>query len=213
MELAEEHRMVADLVARFVDRDLMPLERAVLAREARGEKYGLTEEEEAPLLAKCRELGLWALDVPAELGGADLPTVALMAINEELGRTVVPFTFPPDSPNLHMLLSVADERQRELYLKPYASGEAKSAIAISEPGAGGDPAGMTTRAVKDGADWVINGRKIWVSRVPQSEFTIVMARTGEGKRHEGITAFVVERGTPGLHHRARDSDDRRAAHL
>ncbi len=198
MELAEEHRMVADLVARFVDRDLMPLERAVLAREARGEKYGLTEAEEAPLLAKCRELGLWALDVPSELGGADLPTVALMAINEELGRTVVPFTFPPDSPNLHMLLSVADERQRELYLKPYASGEAKSAIAISEPGAGGDPAGMITRAVKDGADWVINGRKIWVSRVPQSEFTIVMARTGEGKRHEGITAFVVERGTPGF---------------
>ncbi|HEY6431819.1 MAG TPA: acyl-CoA dehydrogenase family protein, partial [Acetobacteraceae bacterium] len=198
MELAEEHRMVADLVARFVDRDLMPLERAVLAREARGEKYGLTEEEEAPLLAKCRELGLWALDVPAELGGADLPAVALMAINEELGRTIVPFTFPPDSPNLHMLLSVADERQRELYLKPYASGEAKSAIAISEPGAGGDPAGMITRAVKDGTEWVINGRKIWVSRVPQSDFTIVMARTGEGKRHEGITAFVVERGTPGF---------------
>jgi acyl-CoA dehydrogenase len=198
MGLTEEYRMVTDLVAKFVDRDLMPLERAVLAREARGERYGLTEEEEAPLLAKCRELGLWALDVPAELGGADLPTVALMAVNEELGRTIVPFTFPPDSPNLHMLLSVADERQRELYLKPYASGEAKSAIAISEPGAGADPAGMTTRAVKDGADWVINGRKIWVSRVPQSDFTIVMARTGEGKRHEGITAFVVERNTSGF---------------
>jgi len=197
-ELAEEHRMLQDLVAKFVDRDLMPLERAVLAREARGEKFGLTEAEEAPLLAKCRELGLWALDVPEELGGANLPAVALMAINEELGRTVVPFTFPPDSPNLHMLLAVADERQRELYLKPYASGEANSCIAISEPGAGGDPAGMTTRAVKDGDHWVINGRKIWVSRVPQADFAIVMARTGEGKRHEGITAFIVERGTPGF---------------
>jgi acyl-CoA dehydrogenase len=197
-ELAEEHRMLQDLVAKFVDRDLMPLERAVLAREAGGEKFGLTEAEEAPLLAKCRELGLWALDVPEELGGANLPAVALMAINEELGRTVVPFTFPPDSPNLHMLLAVADERQRELYLKPYASGEASSCIAISEPGAGGDPAGMTTRAVKDGDHWVINGRKIWVSRVPQADFIILMARTGEGKRHEGITAFIVERGTPGF---------------
>jgi len=197
-ELAEEHRMLQDLVAKFVDRDLMPLERAVLAREAGGGKFGLTDAEEAPLLAKCRELGLWALDVPEELGGANLPAVALMAINEELGRTVVPFTFPPDSPNLHMLLAVADARQRELYLKPYASGEAKSCIAISEPGAGGDPAGMTTRAVKDGDHWVINGRKIWVSRVPQADFVIVMARTGEGKRHEGITAFIVERGTPGF---------------
>ncbi len=198
MELQEEHRMLAELVAKFVDRDLMPLERAVLAREARGEKYGLSSEEERPLLEKCRELGLWALDVPEELGGANLPTAALMAINEELGRTVVPFVFPPDSPNLHMLLAVASAEQRERYLKPYASGEAISAIAISEPGAGGDPAGMTTRAVQDGNDWVINGRKIWVSRVPQSDFVIVMARTGEGKRHEGITAFIVERGTPGF---------------
>ncbi len=198
MELPEEHRMLADLVAKFVDRDLMPLEPAVLAREARGEKYGLTRDEEEPLLARCRELGLWALDVPEELGGADLPTTALMAINEELGRTVVPFTFPPDSPNLHMLLAVASPEQRERYLKPYAAGEAISAIAISEPGAGGDPAGMTTRAVRDGNDWVINGRKIWVSRVPQSDFIIVMARTGEGQRHEGISAFIVERGTPGF---------------
>lgn len=198
MDLPEEHRMLADLVAKFVDRDLMPLEPAVLAREARGEKYGLTPDEEAPLLARCRELGLWALDVPEALGGADLPTTALMPINEELGRTVVPFTFPPDSPNLHMLLAVASPEQRERYLKPYAAGEAVSAIAISEPGAGGDPAGMTTRAVRDGEHWVINGRKIWVSRVPQSDFIIVMARTGEGERHEGISAFIVERGTPGF---------------
>lgn len=198
MELPEEHRMLADLVAKFVVNDLMPLEPAVLAREARGEKYGLTPDEEAPLLALCRELGLWALDVPEELDGADLPTTALMAINEELGRTVVPFTFPPDSPNLHMLLAVASPEQRERYLKPYAAGEAVSAIAISEPGAGGDPAGMTTRAARDGDHWVINGRKIWVSRVPQSDFIIVMARTGEGQRHEGISAFIVERGTPGF---------------
>ncbi len=197
-ELAEEHRMLAEMVAKFVDRELMPLEKSVLAREAAGQKYGLSAEEEAPLLAKCRELGLWALDVPEELGGANLPTVALMPINEELGRTVVPFTFPPDSPNLHMLLAVASPEQREKYLKPYAEGTAVSAIAISEPGAGGDPAGMTTRAVRDGDDWVINGRKIWVSRVPSADFLIVMARTGDGKRHDGISAFIVERGTKGF---------------
>ena len=197
-EISEEHQMLKDLVAKFVERDLMPLEKAVLAREMSGQKSGLTAEEEAKILTTCKELGLWGLDVPESYGGANLPYVALMGVYEEQARTCVPFTFPPDSPNLHMLIAVANEEQKTKYLDPYARGEAHSAIAISEPGAGGDPAGMTTRAVKDGDDWVINGRKIWVSRVPQADFVIVMARTGEGKRHEGVTAFIVEKGTKGF---------------
>ena len=197
-ELSEEQNMLRGLVARFVDEELMPLERQVLAREAGGGVVGLTEEEEAPLLDKCRELGLWGLDVPSAYGGANLSNLDLMVVNEELGRTCVPFTFPPDSPNLHMLLAVADEAQKKKYLQPYAAGTAHSAIAISEPGAGADPAGMLTRATRDGDDWVINGRKIWISRIPQADFTIVMARTGEGKRQAGISAFIVERGTAGL---------------
>ncbi len=194
----DEQQMLQDLVAKFVERELMPLEKLILAREAQGGKYGLTDEEEAPLLARCEELGLMALDVPETLGGANLPPTALMRVEEELARTLVPFSFPPDSPNLHMMLAVANEDQRERYLKPYAEGRLKSAIGISEPGAGGDPAGMITRAVQDGTDWVINGRKIWVGRVPSADFIILMARTGEGKRAEGVTAFIVERDTPGF---------------
>ena len=197
-ELSEEHRMLQDLVAKFVDRDLIPLEKNVLAREMSGQKAALSDAEEDKLLATCKELGLWGLDVPEEFGGASLPAVALMGVYEEQARTCVPFTFPPDSPNLHMLMRVVNDEQRRKYLEPYARGEAQSAIAISEPGAGGDPAGMTTRAVRDGGDWVINGRKIWVSRVPQADFVIVMARTGEGKRHEGVSAFIVERNTKGF---------------
>jgi acyl-CoA dehydrogenase len=197
-EIPEEHRMLQEMVAKFVDNELMPLEAAVLKRETQGDKTALTEAEEAPLLAKCKELGLWGLDVPEELGGANLPMVALIGVYEEQARTPVPFTFPPDSPNLHMLMAVANDEQRRKYLDPYARGTATSAIAISEPGAGGDPAGMTTRAVQDGDDWVINGRKIWVSRVPYADFVIVMARTGEGRRHEGISAFIVEKGAKGF---------------
>jgi len=197
-ELCEEHRQLQDLVARFVDRELMPLEPRIIEREIRGEHPTLTPEEATPLLAKCRELGLWALDVPEEFGGVNLPAVALTAVNEELWRTIVPFTFPPDSPNLHMLMTAATPKQKAKYLEPYARGEAKSCIAVSEPGAGADPSGMTTKAEHVGNGWVVNGRKIWVSRVPEADFIILMARVGAGKRREGITAFIVERGTEGF---------------
>ena len=198
-ELSEEHRMLKDLVAKFVDNELMPLEPNVLARDARGESAALAPEELAPLHAKCKELGLWGLDVPEEVGGANLPNVALAAINEELGRTAVPFNFPPDSPNLHMLLATANEEQRKQYLEPYAAGETVSAIVISEPGAGADPAGMMTRAVKDGSDWIINGRKIWISRAAEADFSIAMAVTDpELGARGGITAFLIDKDTPGF---------------
>jgi acyl-CoA dehydrogenase len=198
VHLAEEHRMLQDLVARFVDEQLIPLEPKIIERDIRGELPKLAEGEEAPLLAKCKELGLWALDAPEELGGANLPAVALMAVNEELWRTIVPFTLPPDSPNLHMLMAVASPAQKKKYMEPYARGETRSAIAIPEPGAGADPSAMVTKAEMVGNEWVINGRKIWVSRVPQADFVIVMARVGSGKRHEGITAFIVEKNTKGF---------------
>jgi len=198
-QLDDEYRMLEETVRRFVDTELMPLEPAVLAREARGEPCALTDEELEPLNAKCRELGLWGLDAPEETGGANLPALALVGVNEALGRTAVPFTFPPDSPNLHMLLATASPEQREKYLEPYARGEMVSAIAISEPGAGADPAGMRTRAVADGHHWVLNGRKIWISRVKHAAFTIVMAVTDPEKGSRGgISAFIVERGTPGF---------------
>ena len=196
---SEEEQMLLDLVERFVDERLMPLERVVLAREASGQPVELTQDEEQPLLDICRAAGLWALDAPEEVGGAALPARVMLAIHERLARTITPFLFPPDSPNLHMLMAVASPEQRSKYLEPYAQGLAKSAMAISEPDAGSDPAAMRTRAVKDGDHWVINGRKIWVSRIPSSDFTILMAVTDPalGARG-GITAFIVDRDTPGF---------------
>ncbi|MEM7750009.1 MAG: acyl-CoA dehydrogenase family protein [Pseudomonadota bacterium] len=198
-QFAEEEQMLLDLVGSFVENELMPLEKVVMQREAKGESVGLLPEEEEPLLAKCKELGLWALDAPEELGGAALPTPVMLGIQEKLKSTVTPFIFPPDSPNLHMLMAVATPEQKKKYMEPYASGEMKSCIGISEPGAGGDPANMKTRAVREGDEWVINGRKIWVSRVPDSDFMILMAVTDPDKgARGGITAFIVDRGTPGF---------------
>lgn len=199
LELPEENRMLRDLVAKFVANDLMPLENAILAREAGGGKAALTDEELAPLHKKCKELGLWGLDVPEALGGADIGAVAKMCVSEELAYTITPFTFPPDSPNLHMMIATVNEDQRRRYLEPYARGETVSAIAISEPGAGADPSEMKTRAVKRGNKWVINGQKIWISRMRESAFTIVMAVTDpEKKARGGITAFLVDQDNPGM---------------
>jgi acyl-CoA dehydrogenase len=197
--LSDEHRMLKDLVARFVREDLMPLESIVLQREASGKGATLTSEERAPLDAKSRKLGLWGLDAPQDVGGSDLPMLAMIGVEEEIGKTITPYVLPPDSPNLRMLMSSVNEEQRARYLAPYVRGEAISAIGISEPGAGADPTAMATRAVKDGDEWVINGRKIWVSRAAEADFTILMAVTDPaGGGRGGISAFLVDKGTPGF---------------
>lgn len=197
-ELPEEYQMLQELVSKFVTNELLPLESQILEREAQGQEVSLTKEELLPLNKKCKELDLWGLDAPEKTGGANLPALAMVGVNEEIGRTIVPFTFPPDSPNLHMLLATVNDYQYKRFFEPYARGETSSAIAISEPGAGADPSGMLTRATKEGREWVINGRKIWVSRVPQSAFTITMAVTDPDKGRNGISAFIVEKGTPGF---------------
>ncbi len=198
-ELAEEHRMLRDLVQKFVRNELMPLEGAVMAREAAGQGAYLSPEERAHLDRVSKDLGLWSLDAPEAQGGMGLPHVALVAVNEALGSTVATYTLPPDSPNLQMLAATAKGRQIDEYLAPYARGETVSAIGISEPGAGADPAGMQTKAVRDGDDWVINGRKIWITRAAEADFTILMALTDPAKKARGgMSAFLVDRDTPGF---------------
>lgn len=198
-ELSEEHRMLKDLVQKFVRDELMPLEAAVMAREAEGKGLYLPDDEHQRLDRKAHELGLFGLDAPEDVGGSDLPMMAMVGVEEEIGRCVTPYTLPPDSPNLRMLMATVNERQREAYLAPYVAGKTVSAIGISEPGAGSDPAAMTTHAVRDGGDWVINGRKIWITRAQDADFTILMAVTDKEKgARGGMSAFLVDKGTPGF---------------
>jgi acyl-CoA dehydrogenase len=83
--------------------------------------------------AVSRELGLWGLDAPEDVGGSNLPMAAMVGVEEELARTAAPYTLLPDSPNLKMLMATVDVRQRAAYLAPYVAGETLSALAISEP--------------------------------------------------------------------------------
>jgi acyl-CoA dehydrogenase len=198
-ELDEDHRMLADLVRRFVEDELIPMEPAILQREASGQPAVLTHEEKARIDKVSKDLGLWSLDAPVDMGGYDLPHVAMVAVNEALGQTITAYTLPPDSPNLRMLMTTVNDQQKAAYLAPYARGETISAIGISEPGAGADPSGMLTRAERDGDDWVINGRKIWITRAAEADFTILMAVTDKEKGSRGgMSAFLVDRDTPGF---------------
>jgi alkylation response protein AidB-like acyl-CoA dehydrogenase len=137
-------------------------------------------------------------------------------VHEELGRTI---TLHPAA-RFAQPAHADDHRQpqrnkRERYLAPYVRGETVSAIAISEPGAGGDPAGMkSTRAERDGDDWVINGRKIWISRAEEGRLHHRDGLTDREKGSRGgISAFIVDKGTPGFNVAAPHSDAGRALHL
>ena len=199
MSTDEETDMIRETVAKFVDRELIPLEPHYLRSKLPGSDHPeLSVEQKQRLRTVSKDLGLWGLDAPEDLGGHDLPTRTMAAVHEELGRTCVPFVLPPDSPNLRMLQAVGTEAQNRKYMQPYIEGRMVSAIAISEPGAGGDPAAMKTRAVLDGDQWMLNGRKIWISNARAADFIIVMARVGGDPRQGGITSFIVEKGTPGF---------------
>lgn len=200
--LPEELRMLRNTVARFVREELLPLEREVIKREA---ERGLTDaplidsDVEQELEGKARAIGLYGIDVPEEYGGQNLGMLAKAVVIEELKTSIVPFVLPPDSPNLWMLRETCKGDQVRKYLLPYARGEKKSAIAISEPGAGSDPAGMKTRAEYKNGKWVLNGQKIWISHARRADFMIVMAITDPAKGSRGgMTAFLVDKGTKGL---------------
>jgi len=199
MILDEQTRMIRDTVRKFVEREMIPLEPHLALQEAADDDgAGLTDAQFQRLREVSKDLGLWGLDAPEEFGGLALPYLTMVAVWEEVGRSFTHFVFPPDTPNLRMMAAVGSPEQKEKYLKPYVEGRMTSAICISEPGAGGDPAGLTTKAVQTADGWVLNGRKIWITNARKADFMIAMARVGDGGRQEGITAFIVERGTPGL---------------
>jgi (R)-benzylsuccinyl-CoA dehydrogenase len=211
-----ELKMLRDSARRFTEEELIPREREYLDAELRrgggsepfqaedgvhypGDPLGVMGEEGQRLLERARAADLWGLDLPEEFGGKGIGALAKTLVVEEMSRSLTPFTLPPDSPNLHWMLAVCTEEQRERYLQPYARGELAVNLAVTEPGAGSDAAGITTRAVRDGNEWVINGRKTFISGADWADVLIVLAKTDPslGVRG-GVTAFLVDRGTPGL---------------
>jgi acyl-CoA dehydrogenase len=194
--LSDEQLLLKETVRRFVDEELIPLE-----AEYRPEADAMPEEYLRPLQKKAKAIGLWLLDIPKEYGGADLDLLTRCVISEELGRTVViPYrineVFGPD---VRPPLLYCKGEQKEKYLYPVLNGEKRMCFALTEPDAGSDPAGMQTRAVRDGDDFIISGTKRFISGAGYAQFAQVWALTDPEKRARGgITSFLVDMDTPGV---------------
>jgi acyl-CoA dehydrogenase len=194
-ELPQDIRILKDNVRRFVDRELIPIEMRAM------DGPDLKPEIRKQLEAKTRELGLWLLDVPAELGGQDLSLLAIAAVNEELARTVAlpargPGIFGPEVRSI--LLSLSPE-QKKRYLDPVLRGEKSTAFAQTEPDAGADPGGMRTTAVRDRDHYVINGYKRFIAHAKGADFLQLVAATDPKKGSRGgLTVFLVDMDTPGV---------------
>ncbi len=201
-DLPEDIRMIRDSVRRFAREKLVPLESTVIRREAeRGfsDAALLPAEDAARLHEEAKEIGLWGMDVPAEFGGQDLGALAKIIAIEQIKYSIVPFVLPPDSPNLHFLKDCCRGEQIERYLLPYASGEKKSCLALTEAGAGSDAGGISMRATRRNGKWLLNGTKIFISNAKDADFIITIAVTDPAKKTRGgMTAFLVDKGTPGL---------------
>ena len=194
-ELPEELRMLKETVRRFVDREIIPIEREAY------QGHTLKPDVRTRLEDKAKEIGLWQFDVPEEYGGLGMGLLAKCVVWEEMGRTIAIPTRggsvfgPAVSPILYFL----NDSQKEKYLYPVLSGERWGCFAQTEPEAGGDPGGMRTTAVRDGDEYVINGYKRFITGADKADFAQVLAVTDKEKRQRGgITAFLVDMDTPGV---------------
>jgi acyl-CoA dehydrogenase len=194
-ELPEELRMLKDTIRRFVDREIIPIERDAY------DGHQLKPDVRAMLEAKAKEIGMWMFDVPEEYGGLGMGLLAKCVVWEEMGRTIAIPTRgghifgPVVSPILYYL----NEEQKQRYLWPVLRGELHSAFAQTEPDAGGDPGSMRTTAVRDGNGYVINGYKRFITSADKADFLQVMAATDRAKGSRGgISAFLVDVATPGV---------------
>jgi acyl-CoA dehydrogenase len=190
---SDEQLAVAEVVRAFTDRELRPHDDEV-------ERLGVVPAELAHAVRdKAIEAGLYAWNMPAELGGGGLDHVTQALAEMELSRS------GPVSISVHRpapILLACQGEQRDEYLLPTIRGERRECFALTEPEAGSDARGIRTRAVRDGDDWVINGTKQFISDADHADFILLIAVTGENETPRGprprITCFLVDKQLPGV---------------
>ena len=190
-DLSPEQEMIRQTARDFAEREIMPGARD-RDREARFPH---------DIIAKLGKLGFLGPTVPEEYGGLGLDYISEAVIFEEIGRadSSIRTTLSVQISLTEMtILHWGTEAQKRQYLPRLASGEWLGCFGLTEPGAGSDASNLSTRAVRDGDHWVINGRKMWISNGGVASLAIVFAQTDPALKHKGIAAFLVETDTPGF---------------
>ena len=193
MRFSDEHRALRATTAKFIDSEINPY-----AEE--WEAAGIFPAHE--LFRKMGELGLLGISKPPEFGGLGLDYSYQIVFSEELGRVQcggvgMAIGVQTDMATPALAKFGSDELRRE-FLAPAIAGEYVASIAVSEPGAGSDVAAITTRATRDGDDYLINGSKMWITSSTQADFLCLLANTGEGKPHSNKSLIVVPTNIPGV---------------
>lgn len=191
---SHEQDLLQRTVRKFVDQEVIPHEQLV---ETSGD---VPPELQLQVRKRAVEQGLYAANFPESVGGGGMSNVSMAIIESELGRASTGLTVQVGRPSL--VLMECKDSQIDEYLLPSVKGERIDCFALTEPGAGSDSFGISTRAVQDGDDFVINGTKHFISHADIADFVILMAVTGESKTPRGsrklLTAFLVDKGTPGF---------------
>jgi butyryl-CoA dehydrogenase/acyl-CoA dehydrogenase len=195
--IPDEYRELSRNLTDFVDRELRPLE----ASELDPERDDVPVELRDRVRRRSAELGFYAADFPEDLGGSGLPQLGMVLLREAAARTgcrLAAFaTYGPEGPT-GVLLSGTDE-QKKRYLAPLISAQTSMCFALTEPDAGSDAQNISTTATQDGDEWILNGTKHFITNGKHADYALVFAANDRAKKAQGgITAFVVEAGTPGF---------------
>jgi alkylation response protein AidB-like acyl-CoA dehydrogenase len=195
--IPEELQALRESFGKFLEREVRPVEDAYVARLQQGELDAELQREGAKIRRRSCEEGFYAAHLPEEVGGSGLSSLGMTLLAEDAARCGMRLAIgyalgPPNPAAPTPLLLELPEHLKETYLTPLMAGEATMCFALSEPEAGSDAQAITTKAARDGDEWVLNGRKHYITNGDKADFAIVFAVTdAEKQAHGGITAFVV----------------------
>lgn len=192
-ELTEEQNLIRDMVRSFAETEVAP---------SAAERDEQEHFDRALMFDRLGELGLTGIVFPEEYGGAGADYISYAIAVEELSR-VCGSTGVTLSAHLSLcanpIYMFGTEEQKQKFLVPLAKGEKIGAFGLTEPSAGSDAGGTKTTATRDGNEWILNGSKIFITNAGDAEIYVVLARSDKtAEKHRGISAFIVEKGTPGF---------------
>ena len=191
IELSDEQKMIQAVARDFAQKEVRPIAEAI-DREARFPH---------DTVRRMGELGLMGIAIPEAYGGSGSDSVAYAVALEEVAKACASHAVIMSVNNSlysDPVYKFGSEEQKKRFLAPFASGQKLGCFSLTEPEAGSDATNQNTLAARDGADYVLNGRKIFVTNGREAHVALVFAQTDRAKGHHGISAFLVEKGTPGF---------------